>query len=277
MRQILLLSAESFPRMNFMVNNTWKKLARAVLCFAFWLLVWQIFSMVLARPTVLPTPFAVLQKLGELMGTKAFYMDCLYSLLRIFAGLMLGILSGVLIASLCAAFGLFDGIFSPAVSVIKATPIASIIILMLFILEKSYVPMVAAMLMSVPIVFSNVRKGISSVPAEQKEVADVYNFGFGKRLKYCIIPSVLPYFSAACRSSLGLAWKAGIAAEVICTPKYSIGLNLNDAKIYLESEALYAWTIVVVIMSVLIEKGVIFILDRLVRKGGLANVKTLED
>ena len=263
--------------MHSMVNKIWKKLARITLCFVFWILLWQIFSTVLARPTVLPTPFAVLKKLAELMGTKAFYMDCLYSLGRIFAGLIFGILSGVLLAAFCAASGLFEGVFSPAVSVIKATPIASIIILMLFVLEKSYVPMVAAMLMAVPIVFSNVRKGIASVPIEQKEVADVFGFGFGKRLKYCIFPSAFPYFSAACRSSLGLAWKAGIAAEVICTPKYSIGLNLNNAKIYLESEALYAWTIVVVIMSVLIEQGVIRILDRLVKKGGMANAETLGD
>ncbi|MBQ3489045.1 MAG: ABC transporter permease subunit [Clostridia bacterium] len=253
------------------------KLARIVFCFAFWLVLWQIFSTVLARPTVLPTPFAVMQKLWELMRTKAFYMDCLYSLARIFAGLIFGILFGVFLAAFCEVSGLFESVFSPAVSVIKATPIASIIILMLFVLEKSHVPMVAAMLMAVPIVFSNVRKGISSVPLEQKEVADVFGFGFGKRLKYCIFPSAFPYFSAACRSALGLAWKAGIAAEVICTPKYSIGLNLNDAKIYLESEALYAWTIVVVVMSVLIEKGVIHILDRFVKKGGMANVKTLGD
>ena len=260
-----------------MANKTWKKLACTALCFGFWILLWQIFSTVLARPTVLPTPFAVLKKLAELMETKAFYMDCFHSLKRIFAGLILGIASGVLLASLCAAFGLFESIFSPAVSVIKATPIASIIILMLFVLEKSYVPMVAAMLMSVPIIFSNVKKGISSVPTEQKEVAAVFEFGLWKKLKYCILPSVFPYFSAACRSSLGLAWKAGIAAEVICTPKYSIGLNLNDAKIYLESEALYAWTIVVVIMSVLIEKGIVFLLDMLVRRGGAANAEALEN
>jgi NitT/TauT family transport system permease protein len=236
-----------------MVNNTWKKLARAVLCFAFWFSVWQILSMVLARPTVLPTPFAVLQKLWELMGTKAFYMDCLHSLTRIFAGLLLGVISGVLIASLCAAFGLFESIFSPAVSVIKATPIASIIILMLFVLEKSYVPMVAAMLMCVPIVFSNVRKGISSVPTEQKEVADVFGFGFGKRLKYCILPSVLPYFSAACRSSLGLAWKAGIAAEVICRPADSLGGMLASAKNYLESAEVFAITATVIALSLIFE------------------------
>ncbi|MBQ8496398.1 MAG: ABC transporter permease subunit [Clostridia bacterium] len=260
-----------------MENKFAKKLLRGILCFAFWLLAWQIFSAVLGRVTVLPTPFAVLKKLLELLSTSRFYLDCLFSLGRIFSGLIGGILAGVLLAAFCAAFGLFDAVFSPAVSVIKATPIASIIILMLFVMEKSFVPMVASMLMVVPIVFGNVRRGIASVPTEQKEVADVFGFGFGKRMKYCILPSVLPYFSAACRSALGLAWKAGIAAEVICTPKYSIGLNLNNAKVYLESEELYAWTIVVVVMSVLIEKGIIFLLDKLVKKGGVANVKTLED
>ena len=260
-----------------MANNTLKKVLRIALCFVFWVLIWQVYSAVLARPTVLPTPIAVLRKLYELIAKESFYLDCLHSLGRIFAGLVFGILGGVLIAALCAWLGIFDGVLSPAVSVIKATPIASIIILMLFVMEKSYVPMVAAMLMALPIVFSNVRKGIVSVPTEQREVADVFGFGFIKRLRYCLLPSVIPYFSAACRSSLGIAWKAGIAAEVICTPKYSIGLNLNNAKVYLESEELYAWTIVVVIMSVLIEKGVIRLLDLLVKSGGLKNVRTLED
>ena len=275
--QIPSPSAVSFLQTNFMVNNTVKKVLRIALCFLFWIIFWQVFSTVLARPTVLPTPLAVFGKLRELMATERFYLDCLYSLGRIFMGLVLGILSGALIASLCAWLGLFDSVLSPAVSVIKATPIASIIILMLFVMEKSHVPMVAAMLMALPIVFSNVRKGIGSVPTELREVADSFGFGFGKRMKYCLLPSVIPYFSAACRSSLGLAWKAGIAAEVICTPKYSIGLNLNSAKVYLESEELYAWTIVVVIMSVLIEKGVIRLLDLLVKSGGMKNVKTLED
>ena len=275
--QIPSPSAASFPQTNSMVNNTLKRVLRIALCFLFWVLIWQVFSAVLARPTVLPTPLAVWRKLCELVQTEGFYLDCLHSLGRIFAGLLLGIFGGALIASLCAWLGIFDGVLSPAVSVIKATPIASIIILMLFVMEKSYVPMVAAMLMALPIVFSNVRKGISSVPTELREVADTFGFGFGKRLRYCLLPSVIPYFSAACRSSLGIAWKAGIAAEVICTPKYSIGLNLNNAKVYLESEELYAWTIVVVVMSVLIEKGVIRLLDLLVKTGGLRNVKTLED
>lgn len=260
-----------------MENKLLKKLFRSVFCLAFWLFLWQIFSMVLGRPTVLPTPSSVFKTLFELLTTADFFRTCLMSLVRIFAGLFLGLFAGALLGVLCAFFGIFEGVFSPAVSVIKATPIASIIILMLFVLEKSYVPMVASMLMVVPIVYTNVRRGIASVPTEQKEVAEIYGFGFGKRMKYCILPSVVPYFSAACRSSLGLAWKAGIAAEVICTPKHSIGLNLYNAKTYLESEELFAWTIVVIVMSILIEKGILYLLNRLVRKGGVSDALPGED
>ncbi len=237
--------------------------------------VWYGLSAALGRAIVLPTPFAVFGKLLSLVPTSAFWMACAGSIARIFVGLIAGILAGVLIASLCAANKLLNAIFSPLVSVIKATPVASIIILMLFVMAKGAVPMMAALLMVVPIVFGNVKKGIAAVPREQYEVAEIYEFGLGKRLKYLILPSVFPYFSAACRSALGLAWKAGIAAEVICYPKYSIGANLNNAKVYLESEELYAWTIVVIVISVLIEKGVVSLLDYAMKKGGVTRVETL--
>ncbi len=256
-------------------NKTIKAFIRGAICFAFWMAVWYILSAALGRALVLPTPFAVFGRLLALLPTADFWLACLGSVLRIFVGLIAGILAGVLLASLCAVSKLMEAIFEPLVTVIKATPVASIIILMLFIMAKSAVPMVAALLMVIPIVFGNVKKGITSVPVDLSEVAEMYDFGFGKRMKYLVLPSVLPYFSAACRSALGLAWKAGIAAEVICYPKYSIGANLNNAKVYLESEELYAWTIVVIVISVLIEKGVVSLLDLVMKKGGVSHAEAL--
>ncbi len=256
-------------------NKTIKAFIRGAICFAFWMAVWYILSAALGRALVLPTPFAVFERLLSLLPTADFWLACLGSVLRIFVGLIAGILAGVLLASLCAVSKLMEAIFEPLVTVIKATPVASIIILMLFIMAKSAVPMVAALLMVIPIVFGNVKKGITSVPVDLSEVAEMYDFGFGKRMKYLVLPSVLPYFSAACRSALGLAWKAGIAAEVICYPKYSIGANLNNAKVYLESEELYAWTIVVIVISVLIEKGVVSLLDLVMKKGGVSRAEAL--
>ena len=256
-------------------NKTIKAFIRGAICFAFWMAVWYILSAALGRALVLPTLFAVFGRLLSLLPTADFWLACLGSVLRIFVGLIAGILAGVLLASLCAVSKLMEAIFEPLVTVIKATPVASIIILMLFIMAKSAVPMVAALLMVIPIVFGNVKKGITSVPVDLSEVAEMYDFGFGKRMKYLVLPSVLPYFSAACRSALGLAWKAGIAAEVICYPKYSIGANLNNAKVYLESEELYAWTIVVIVISVLIEKGVVSLLDLVMKKGGVSRAEAL--
>ncbi len=256
-------------------KNNIKAVIRGTICFVFWMAVWYILSAALGRALVLPTPFAVFGKLLSLLPTADFWLACLGSVLRIFVGLIAGILAGVALASLCAVSKLMEAIFEPLVTVIKATPVASIIILMLFIMAKSAVPMVAALLMVIPIVFGNVKKGIVSVPEDLSEVTLMYDFGFGKRMKYLILPSVFPYFSAACRSALGLAWKAGIAAEVICYPKYSIGANLNNAKVYLESEELYAWTIVVIIISVLIEKGVVSLLDLAMKKGGVSRAEAL--
>lgn len=256
-----------------MENKRAFRILRGALCFAFWILVWQLLALAVDRVLVLPTPLAVLKKLWELLGTQAFYLSCLWSLGRIFIGLFAGVLAGVLLAALCAASRLADSLISPVISVIKATPVASVIILMLYVLGKGAVPMIASLLMVVPIVFVNVRRGIAAVPADRREVADIYGFGFGKRLRYLLFPSVLPYFSAACRSALGLAWKAGIAAEVICTPRNSIGGKLYDAKIYLESEELYAWTIVVILLSVVIEKVFTLALTKLSRKGGDAGAE----
>lgn len=257
-----------------MANKRLRAFGRGVLCLIFWLLVWQGGAMLLSRALVLPTPWAVAVRLSELVFQRSFLITCLSSLGRIFLGLVFGTAVGILLAAACAASHVLDSLFSPLISVIKATPVASVIIVMLFVLGKGVVPMIAALLMVIPIVFVNVRRGILAVPKEEREVASVYGFGPGKRMRYCILPSVLPYFSAACRSALGLAWKAGIAAEVICTPANSIGGKLYDAKIYLESEDLFAWTIVVILLSVLIERGLVSLLERLTEKGGRTDAET---
>ena len=113
----------------------------------------------------------------------------------------------------------------------------------------------------------NVRKGLDAVPNDRLEVAKIYDFSHSKKLRMLYIPSALPYFFAGCRSALGLAWKAGIAAEVICTPTSSIGTMLHSARIYLESEELFALTAVIIILSVIIEKALIFALGKLCKGG----------
>ena len=75
---------------------------------------------------------------------------------------------------------------------------------------------------------------------------------------------VLPYFLSACRLSLGMCWKAGVAAEVIGVPSGSIGEKLYNAKIYLNTPDLFAWTIVIIVISFVFERCFLGIVSRVV-------------
>ena len=249
------------------MNKTLKKVLKIIACAALWLGVWCVLSLIVNKSVILPSPVATVKRLWELLGTGGFYLSCLSSLGRVFAGFLIGTALGVLLAALSKIGAEF--IISPAVSVVKATPVASIIIVMLFFLKRDIVPITATALMVIPIIYTNVLKGARSADKNASEVAAVFGFSRAKRLKYVTLPAVLPFFSAGVQSAVGLAWKAGIAAEVLCTPKTSIGSALWDSKTYLMSEDLFAWTLTVILFSIVIEKLLVLAISKLT--GGRKN------
>ena len=93
------------------------------------------------------------------------------------------------------------------------------------------------------------------------EMAKVFDMSFMKKFRYIYISQVMPYFRAACGVSLGMCWKAGIAAEIIGIPKGSIGEHLYNAKVYLNTPELFAWTVVIIFVSILFEKLFLFAID----------------
>ena len=206
------------------------------------------------------------KRLAELVVTAAFWQSTAFSLLRIFCGTVAGIVLGSLLASLTCHFILADMILSPAIRVVRATPVASFIILVLLWVRTGQVPGVISALMVLPILWESVSAGIKSVDPLLLELARAYRFGTGKTMRYVYLQSVMPHFSAGVCTAIGLAWKSGVAAEVLCLPKAAIGTQVYYSKIYLETPSLFAWTAVVIVLSLILEKLVL----RLLRKGGQA-------
>ena len=82
------------------MNKTLKKVLKIIACAAFWLGVWCVLSLIVNKSVILPSPVATVKRLWELLGTGGFYLSCLSSLLRVFAGLTIGVAFGVLLAAL---------------------------------------------------------------------------------------------------------------------------------------------------------------------------------
>ena len=234
---------------------------RLLFAIVFWLSLWQIAAAQLAKPLLLPSPFQVLSRLFELMLSGDFWLFTALSLLRIAAGTAAAIVLGILLAVLCCRFSLADALFSPLLTAVKATPVASFVILVLVWADRNYVPVLISALMVLPVIWANVYAGIKGTDSQLLELAKVYRLPPLRVLRRIYIPSVLPHFRAACRAALGLGWKAGIAAEVLTVPKASMGRMIYESKLYLQTTDLFAWTLAVIMLSLLIEKLMLWLME----------------
>ena len=229
----------------------------------FWLAVWQILSLLVDSPLLLPAPGTVALRLGQLVVSAAFWRVTAASLLRILCGAVAAVALGTALAVTCCRFPLLDALLAPLLGAIRSTPVASFIILLLIWIGRDLLPAVIVILMVLPVVWANVCAGIRATSPLLLRTARVFRFSPIRTLRRVYVPSVMPHFLSACRTSLGLAWKSGIAAEVLTVPAASIGKMLYESKLYLETVDLFAWTAVVVTCSLIIEKVLMAAIARL--------------
>lgn len=226
----------------------------------FWGLVWQLGSAALSNPLLLPAPVQVLKCLLGLMGTASFWQITAASVGRILLGVLGGIALGVCLAVLASISPWLDDLIAPVMHTIQATPVASFTILVLIWLQRDFVPVLICGMMVLPIIFGSVTTAIRMTDRQLLEMAKVYRLPLHTVIYRIYGPSVLPYFRSACANAIGLGWKAGIAAEVLTVPRQSIGRMISESKLYLQTEELFAWTLAVVCFSMLLQKGMLWLL-----------------
>lgn len=239
-----------------------KRITRKIAAGAVWLLVWQLCWLAVGQDVLLPSPAGVARRLGQLVCTLPFWQQVGLSLLRILTGYLLALALGAALGALTARSRLADCLLSPALRSVRAIPVASFIILLFVLMSKEHIPTVTSFLMVLPVVWANVDQGVRETDPALLEMARVFRLPPGRVFRHIRLPAVMPFFLAAARTGMGLAWKAGVAAEVLAAPRLGIGRALYEAKVYLESEELFAWTAVIVAISVLLERGLIRLLGR---------------
>ena len=230
---------------------------------AVWIIIWQLVSMWLKQEILLVSPVSVIKRLTELITMEEFWKSVVFSFGRIILGFFLSLILGTILAALSCGFFAVEMLMEPLITVVKATPVASFIILCLIWIPSRNLSVFISFLMVFPVVYTNILEGIRQTDKQLLEMADSFGAGLMKKVEFVYLSQVQPYIVTACKLGLGLCWKAGIAAEVIGIPTGSIGEKLYKAKVYLETPDLFAWTIVIIIVSVGFEKLFMFILTKI--------------
>lgn len=220
-------------------------------------------SVQLNNDILLVSPVKVIIRLEQLMMTLLFWKSVLFTLLHIAAGFLAAVGTGCILAVGASRFQCIHALFAPIMLVIKSVPVASFIILALIWLSSKNLSVLISFLMVLPIIYTNMLSGIKSVDRQLLEMAQVFCVSRRRVARYIYLQQLLPFFYSACTVSLGLSWKAGVAAEVIGIPEGSVGERLQQAKIYLDTPDLFAWTLVIVLLSLLFEKIVLCIIAKI--------------
>lgn len=233
-------------------QNKVGSIAFRVLAIVFWFALWEIAARIIDTRFIFPAFSDVIVSLARGFIDSTFWTTILMSILRIVTGFLIG---GI-IAVITALFSLYKPIYylvQPLVTITRSTPVASFIMIFWLLVGEPVIPSLIALLMVFPVVWESAYTAAANPPKELLEVADVFRFSQRRRLLYVTMPTMLKATLPSVITASGLAWKAGVAAEIITYTKYSIGRNISEAKNALEGADMFAWTAVVVLLSLAVE------------------------
>ena len=236
--------------------------ARKAGIIAFWLAIWQLLDVIIDNRLVLAGPIRVAQALVEQIGQPDFWVICGASFGRIALGFLLSFVVGFLLALMSCRHRLFRDFVDPIISLLRTIPVASFIILLLIWVGNQALTVFLAFFIVLPLIYTNMVTGFESVDRQMLEMARVYGLSRWRTFLYIYRPAFMPFLMSSTKISLGMTWKSGIMAEVLATPKPSIGKEMATARTFLATPDLLAWTVVVMVLSFLFEKAFMELLKR---------------
>ena len=227
----------------------------------FWLALWQAAALLIGNSIILASPLET----GKALVSQLFLAE-FWSVFSSFLRISLGFLGAFLLAAVFGAAAYFlrplRELLAPAVLLMKSVPVVSFVILALIWAGSKRLSLFISFVVVFPMIYESVLAGLASADFRLLEMAQVFQIPFTRTFRFIYLPALLPYLAANCRSAIGMGIKSGIAAEVIGIPEHSIGEQLYTAKIYLETDRLFAWTAVIIAMSWFLERGFLILLEK---------------
>ena len=240
------------------MQNKGKIYVKKFIILLFWLGVWQILAMGVDNVLLVVTPLQALRALFIQAGQAEFWRSAFGSMWRIALGFLLGAVLALFLAAVSYRYKITEEVLRPFMVFCKAVPVAVFAVLILIWWGSSMLAVAICFLVVFPNIYLNTLEGLKSADRGLLEMAEVFRLPYGTRFFYIYRPALKPFLLSAFQLSLGMCWKSGVAAEVIGTPDHSIGGALYLAKIYLDTADLFAWTVVIVVLSVLFEKIIFY-------------------
>lgn len=232
------------------MKSLWRSLAGIIIFLA----LWQALALLLDRSIIVPTPEETLRLLLHLLtqaGTLAASLQTVWKvLLALTLVLLLGLPAGLLIGLVQALYDMSR----PIILVIQAVPVISWLSLVLFTWGRNWQgPVLIAFISLLPVAILTTVSGVRNLDQKLLEMARLYKVPTKRVLRDIYLGSLLPFIVAIVDVSLGQAWKVILVAEYLCGDS-GLGLRIFDARSFVDTPAVYAFTLLAVLLGITTER-----------------------
>lgn len=231
------------------------------------LIIWVIAAKKTSSSLILPYPSQVIKVMGSLLKSPDFWSNFLLTFYRCIVSFFISLLLGVLIGVACALSSFCKRVFELPIAIIRATPVAAVILIVLFWFKSTNVPIIVSILMTLPIIITSVITGVSEADKKLLDMAQCFALSEKDCFKYIKLPAAIPFILNGAVSAFGLTWKVVVAGEVLSLPLRAAGTLLQRYQVHLESAYVLATAIILVTFSYLLQELFAFFVKRYLKKG----------
>ena len=213
------------------------------------IIIWILLSRSVNNEVIIPSIKSTFASMIRIIKDPNFFNIIKYTLLRTLIGFLISLSLAMIIGIVSSVSKITYNLMVPILKFLNSIPTIAIIVLALIWLNNELVPMLVGFIMVFPILYENILNGILNVDKDIIQMANLYKVGKIKIVNNIYIPSILYNLSSVFNTVLGINLKMVIAGEVLGQPKYAIGSNLQLERIYLNTSGVFAWIIIILLIS----------------------------
>lgn len=236
-----------------MKESSWKDKSQILLSFIIILTIWQVAAIKIDNSIYLPTLQNVLKNLIEIFKDESFFINIYSSMYRTVISFLLALVISLLLGLISAFSRFFRNILKPANALATSIPTMVLVVLALIWFDKDKAPFIVGVFIVFPILYDGILSAVLGIDENIIEMANIYKVSSIDKIKSIYFPVIKFQVLNLLVSTFSLAFKVVIAGEVHGQPKYGIGSVIQYEKMNFNTEAIFAWIIIIALISYVLD------------------------
>ncbi|WP_024614440.1 ABC transporter permease subunit [Clostridium sp. Ade.TY] len=236
-----------------MKEFTWKTKLQVLLGIVLLLIIWQVIAIYINNDIYLPKLQEVIKSLKEIVTKKDFLLIVASSFYRTVISFVIALLAAIIIGVLSSMYPFINNLLKPLNSIGKTIPTLVLVVLALIWFDKDNAPFIVGIAIVFPILYDGIVNTLTKNDKKLDEMMKIYEIPKVYKIRKVYIPNIIFYILKILVPTISLAFKVVIAGEVHGQPKYGIGSAVQLEKVNFNTPGIFAWIVIIAIISILFE------------------------